>query len=97
MKFKSLIDKYSWKEIEPKFLEFYPEENEKLSKYAEVLNQLKNLKIKGDSSKMNILVEQNLDENEDPYYNVSGVNPENKEQLDNFAPSLNIKYVKWRP
>ncbi|MHA1983496.1 MAG: DUF6557 family protein [Candidatus Hodarchaeales archaeon] len=73
MNLKHLIDKYSWKDIQPKFLELYPEEEEKLKKYSEVYDQLKNFEIKGGESKMRIVIDKQIDEIDEFYYDVSGV------------------------
>jgi hypothetical protein len=75
MNLKYLIDRYTWTEIQPKFLEFYPEEEEKLQKYAEVFNQLKTLEVKGGDSKMRIVIEKQIDEVDEFYYDVCGISP----------------------
>ena len=73
MNLKTLIDKYSWKDIEPRFLEIYPEDTEKFQKYIDVFNQLQGLEVKGEDAKMKILIEQINDEDGESYTDLSGV------------------------
>ncbi|MHA1991189.1 MAG: DUF6557 family protein [Candidatus Hodarchaeales archaeon] len=90
MNLKHLIDKYSWKDIQTKFLELYPDEDEKLLKYTDVFNQLKTFEIKGGDSKMRIVIEKQIDEVDEFYYDISGVSLGDKTKYGLAETNWNI-------
>lgn len=76
MIFKDLVDSYSWKDIEYRFKELYPDQEGNFEGYEKVLSRLKEIEPVDYNMEIKVeLVKHSLIKNDPdfvPYWNVSG-------------------------
>ena len=104
MKFKELINKYTWNEVRSIFLKLYPDQKKNIEGYKQVFNELQT--IKPVETKMRIVIEDVFDEYDKEYYtNVSGkdgtlnkeINLEHfkDDRIGNQGLSYGIEFTDW--
>jgi hypothetical protein len=104
MKFKELIYKYNWNDIQFTFKQLYPDQEKSIQGYKKVLEELRT--IKPVATKMRIVIEDIFDEYDKKYYtHVTGKdgtlnkesNPEHfkDDEIGNQEVSYAIEYADW--
>ncbi|MFZ2958589.1 MAG: DUF6557 family protein [Candidatus Ozemobacteraceae bacterium] len=104
MKFKKLIDKYSWEEVWPTFQKLYPDQEKSCEGYKQVFSELRT--IKPVETKMRIVIEDVPEErNQETYIHVSGKKGNVKiaihskhckdDGMGNQEESYAIEYTPW--